>query len=448
MSEPVDVFPILALPVELILEIKIWAQYIWVNDQFTPSSGTPTRRQAAGPSEIMIRQDECCSRVNPAVLPSCVKTAFSRHVLSPAHCLSQTCHFLLDVVRGGDSRTWESDNALLHFKADDAGIARHSSIKNVAYQSQTLIASPTCTCPLNRIRAFYDSLKDVKLSLPWATPTHPYNNDVFTRNHIVTSPLERFDLEYLDPPRAADIPSPSMRFVRSNSVTFSRTIHAPFFYSSTAMTSLCIRYTIAEPSFGQSFWSGLALCSESLEYLTLDAPSTMYIGGENFIQLRRLRYIRLVSPAAECAWLLQALQLPADVDIHLEPVYDWRWAAEQAVNVLLDSGHAWPLEVPFTAMEDAADADTDLRPHGHWRFMAALAAPDQTSSIFHTPPLIHIRPENLSDKMRVVALDVRLDPSTNSAERACSRFPEIVGVAFASTLQELLDRGAAIEPDW
>ncbi|VDB96129.1 unnamed protein product [Peniophora sp. CBMAI 1063] len=451
MSLPATVttFPLLHLPVELIVEIAVWGQYIWINDMFSPSSGAPHRRLAVGLGETVIRDEDCCTHVGHAVLPSCITESFAQSVLLPAHCLRRTCTRVREALSVAEVRLGTADNAMLNFKADDAGAARRYSRDGVSYESRTLIASPSCTCLLRGIRNFYDTLHDVKLSLPWATRSQPHNEDLFMRNHSANSPLQRFDLEYYEPSRSTTVPMFSIRAVRSLSATVSRTVNAAFFYTSPSLTALCICHVMSQsPTLGLSFWRGLALCAASLEYLTLDIPSAACVGGENFIHLPHLRYLRLVAPAADASWLLQALQLPPDLDIHLEPVYDWRAAAERVVSVMVDSGHVRPMEIPFAAMEEAADVGANVHPHGYWRFMTALTAPDQTSSIFHQPPLLHVLDENLNHAAQVAGLDIRLDPSTSPAERACIRFPEIVALYLADTLDEFLDGCADVEPDW
>ncbi|KZV68688.1 hypothetical protein PENSPDRAFT_687035 [Peniophora sp. CONT] len=439
-------FPLLRLPVELIMEIAVWAQVIWRQETLIPHGPhSAVKRHAIAPPQTPNRE-RCCRHVDYSLLPSCWTASIPQTVRSPAHCMSQTCRRLRYVLLGPDSRVWRLDNALYKCIAERSGSQRHTAASPaggavVEYGTHTLVALQACACLLRGIEPFFGTLHELRVSMAAGgrDGTTSETEAFFISQHDKNlSPLQHFDLEIFTALRSQA--RPLIRAVRSPALLNSRVVNTSFFLYSEQLTSLYIHHPLSrKPRFGTGFWDALRACAAHLEYVTIDAGGGAFTAADP-TALPNLRYLRLVAPARAFPWLLRPLLLPASVDIHLEPVVDWRTAAS------VQMAGRRPREVPFAAIEAAADAAQS--PYALWRFMCALAAPEQTGVIFQHALPFHLREESLWQTQEAVGLDIRLDPSTTAFERACRRFPEIVSISFAQTPAELDAMFSDAGRDW
>ncbi|VDB85619.1 unnamed protein product [Peniophora sp. CBMAI 1063] len=438
-------FRLLDLPVELIVEIAVWAQFLWLHScMFSRELGGPVKRLLSGePPAIPSRAEPCCRGVPASTLPGCTRVGLNDIPKSPAHCMSSTCRRLRDILYGPDTRIWQLDNILFKFIAERSGRIRYSRVgrgentrlREVEYRSKLLIASPACACILSHIQPFFHTLVELKLAVPWYRPAAPATSSeqFLMRLHDEdSSALRSVDLEIYE---CRDAPrQPMIRLLSCHQLEFCNITNAAHFYASPHLTFLRIYFPISRgPRFGEEFWAGLGTCAPSLQHLELDVAGGHFTGGETFVDLRRLAYLKVVAPSRDCAWLLQALQMQPDVDMHLEPVVDWRFGAAAQVAQVVHVGQSAPVQVPFAAIETAGDLAGDLRPHSVWRFLCAVAVPDHTAGVFHVPALLPSEPSDWQRAVKSIGLDVRLDPSTATWERACARFPELIAVHFGTT---------------
>ncbi|VDB90246.1 unnamed protein product [Peniophora sp. CBMAI 1063] len=436
------VFPLLELPPETILEIAMWGQELWLLDcVFAYGPGGPFKRLVVDTPLNPDRQEECCRNVEERVLPTCI-SADSLVPQSPVHSLACACRSLRDLLQSSQG-AWKQDN--LFFKSVVAKVTvRQLSPSptnlvepSIAYGSRTLIASPSCACIIPNMLSFFRSLVSLKLAVPWHRPSLPHsdNEHFFLANHDEDACLlQRFDLEIYESTQA---PIQSIiHCLYTDTMLSCRIVRASFFYTSPCLTSLFIYIPMNRmPAFENAFWDGLMTCSSSLEYLTLDVGGAIFIGGDTFITLPKLLYLKLVAGARECPRFLQALNLPSLIDMHLEPVVDWRAGAWARIRRHMLDDEPVPIHVDFQAIESPDFGDQG--PRQVWRFLCALAAPDQTEGIFHIPSHFNFRQTNWQTTVNVVGLDVRLDPSTRVTERACARFPELIALDFGTTVRDV-----------
>ncbi|KZV68686.1 hypothetical protein PENSPDRAFT_687033 [Peniophora sp. CONT] len=420
-----------SLPVELIVEIALWAQLIWREDTLGPHAPyAGMKRYDTVPPGVLIRDEDCCCEVNPRDVPCCLTVAPAGTTPSPAHRMAQTGRWLRNILIVANSRVWQEDNSFYKEIAARSGVhtaqeATPDSGAQITYGARSFIALGACACLTLGMASFYSGLQTIRVELPWHGPKTPSIGveRFFLDNHDEErSPLQHFDLRifesHLAPTRVL------IRGVSCPSLKTSRTANTSYFYFSTSLTSLYIYHPHRRtPEFGMSFSDALVACASSLEYLTIDAASGHFDPEIFHVHLSQLRFLRLVAPVNQGCRLLAALQLPSDLDIHLEPVVNWRALCSQflgaafAENVMVDTVGAGAM----------------------WRYASALAAPHQSGRIFSTTGALEVDvPDgSLWERSTAIALDVRLDPSTTSFERACRRFPEYVSMAFAGSALEM-----------
>ncbi|VDB91415.1 unnamed protein product [Peniophora sp. CBMAI 1063] len=436
--------PLSLLPVELWTEVAILAQLIWhhgASSSHHDPHAAVERLQISSESSVP-RAEPCCELVPRRRLPYCCRVHTSQVERSPAHCLIQTNHFFRDLIFKRLPWLWEFDNVLFKKIAGYSGrehIPRDNPEEGhmVLYGARSLIVTRACTCLLRVMRPLYDVLKVVKIAMPWDAPLIPNSRaETFFLNNpaVAPSPLEHFDLELFDSPRAP-VGIIVRCITRENLSTF-RGVNVAFCFSSNQLTSMYISFPHSRRArFGASFTNGLVMCASRLEYLTLDAGNGEIVGAR-VLRLPKLRFLRVVLPITVCAKLLSRMDLPAQLDIHLEPVVQWRSQAARRVKKFFKSPHQ--CEAPLAELDAEADSlDTHHLPCALWRFACALAAPDQTRSIFQDIADFDIRQENLWDTLQTASFEIRQDPSHQGCEREPLRFPELVGVVFTNSVEDM-----------
>ncbi|VDB94420.1 unnamed protein product [Peniophora sp. CBMAI 1063] len=447
--------PLFHIPVELLTEIVIFAQLIWYNAAISSHHDTPgglERMQGTTLQTPVRRASPCCELVPRKKLPHCCQDNPVQVERSPAHCLIQTNQFFRKLITESLPWLWNHDNALFKEIAKYSGSTRLPRSSNPEdgyvklYGANNLIASHACTCLLRAIHPFYETLRVVKVSMPWDAPSIPdTRGDVFFSNDltIVPSPLQHFDLELFDSPRAP-VGITVRSIERENLLTFCG-INIAFCFSSKELNSFYMSFPLSRRArFGASFTNGLLMCAGKLEYLTLEAGSGEALGAHT-LSFPNLRFLRLVLPLESCARMLSRMRLPAQLDMHLEPVVQWRSQAARRVRRLKQSAHN--CEAPLAELDNYADRLTGNNfPCALWRFACALAAPDQTRGIFQDTATFHIRPENLWHTFQAVSFEIRQDPSMHAFEREPLRFPELVGVVLAHNVEDI--RLLQAEPGW
>ncbi|KZV68687.1 hypothetical protein PENSPDRAFT_687034 [Peniophora sp. CONT] len=435
---PGSSFRLTDLPAELIIEIILWAQVIWREEAFPSQvSYAGVKRYAlAAPVARTFNYPTCCDGVNSAhERPHCLHAGVPASSRSPAHNLSQTGKRLRDILLHENSAIWRLDNVLYKVIVERSGVQRTlvDGHVGVEYGSRTLIASHVCSCLLRTLPAF--RLENLKIAIPRQRPDGqtPDIEDFLLQNaRRLSGTLRRIDLEVYSthPLHAPHSPHfVSVRGIRCDGLHTSRFASSTLFLYSNQLTSLFLYQSLAHKiSFDGTLSAALQACSAQLEYLTLDA------GGAKFHRLRRvalpkLRYLRLVAPEQAGGAFLSSLTLPSAIDLHLEPVIDWRWLSSWA------SPLAAPFEVPFWEFdEDAAGRGEG----GFWRYAAAVAAPEQSLGAFDDSVGYHSDFSfSLWSVLDTAGLDIRIDPLTTPGERACGRFPEYVRLALAGSVKEM-----------
>ncbi|VDB94421.1 unnamed protein product [Peniophora sp. CBMAI 1063] len=431
--------PFSLIPPEVILEIALYAQDQWHTDVMSPQAPYAGVRRLDSPlPQGTMREKPCCHNLEYSVVPECYDDSLPIDGLSPAHALSLTCRWIRSLVIAFDP-LWQTESVLYRKNAENSGLYHvyppRSRQYTIAYGSRTLVALQACSCLLKGLSAYYPSLQSVKVAIAPAIPGLPGScaEEFFERhNGALHSKLQHFDLEILQHSRTVD--RFHVRAVRTTSLLSSRAIKSSLVFFSPRLTSLYLFYPLSlRPRLGPRFFVALVACGEKLQYLTIDAGSAV-VHAMNHVALPELRYFRLVAPIREGAFLLSHLRLPAQVDIHLEPVVEWRATAPTH-----DDDVAPPTlrsEVPFHLLDD--EAETGNRRGALWRYANALATPDKTWVLFqdlHASALPAT--ENLWDTLTTIALDVRLDPSASASERECARFPEVVGVSYTRSVPEM-----------
>lgn len=207
------VFRISDLPVELIVEIALWAQVIWREENFPAHDPYAyVKRQHTGAERVVVRREPCCRAINQSLVPRCVTLSTLATAPTPAHSMSQLGRRLRSILIGTSSRVWKLDNTFYRTIAERSGLERLPATPNtsttVKYGSRTLVATNVCSCFIRGIKPFYSTLTRVKLALPWSAPdNNPAGSaeDVIVKLNNTGSTLEHFDLEIyqspLTPPR-------------------------------------------------------------------------------------------------------------------------------------------------------------------------------------------------------------------------------------------------------
>ncbi|VDB98981.1 unnamed protein product [Peniophora sp. CBMAI 1063] len=242
------------------------------------------------------------------------------------------------------------------------------------------------------------------------------------------SPLRHLDVEIYEDnhhqPINGTIAAEKIQGLRVSSFARCRT----FLYSD-ALTSLSLYHDCASNVvFESSFSEALFTCRNTLEYLTIDA------GGASFeslqpVLLPQLHFLRVLAPEATGGEFMRSLTLPANIDLHLEPVVKWRRLCKSRMV------RRAPFEVPYEVLELEA---TNTEGSEFSQYASALAAPDQTAtSIFHWLPPARNPSQQLWLSLFAIGIDIRLDPSIPKGRRVAGYFPELTAVVFASSPTQL-----------
>ncbi|VDB87276.1 unnamed protein product [Peniophora sp. CBMAI 1063] len=436
------------LPAELISLIIYYAQIAWHNEHFAAQApyAAVKRYEVSQPASAPSTVLPCCNGAQwDFSRPICIRSdsgkALPPHLPSPAHSTSLVSRRLRGVLLE-DSKIWQLDNTLY------PAIARHSGEHRttfrgrtvIEYGSRNLIALDVCACLLRGLRSFYSRLVRVKLRLPssgdrrLATELRKFVRDNRGR---ANSPLLSFDLEALDPDplHAREGRRRCMTAIESVNLRECRVSNYPVFYFSKTLISLYLHQGPGTSMvFGSSLSVGLLACAATLEYLTIDIAGGFLADIEGTITFLRLRYFRLCMDPLFGALLLGRLVLPYALDLHLEQVESWREH--------FTAKHPGIYEVPFWPSEHAPEY-FDCEWRRPQTFAQDLAQPHCTSMIHSAHPANHTT--NTADpaeplwhrSTRVMGLDVRIDPNTQPSEPAAARFPELVSVSVAESVQEL-----------
>ncbi|VDB90257.1 unnamed protein product [Peniophora sp. CBMAI 1063] len=186
--------------------------------------------------------------------------------------------------------------------------------------------------------------------------------------------------------------------------------------------------------FGSSLSLGLIACASTIEYLTIDIAGGFLADIEGTITFLKLRYFRLCTDPLFGALLLGRLVLPYALDLHLEQVESWR--------ARFTAKHPGIYEVPFWPSEYAPEY-FDCEWRRPQTFAQDLAQPHRTRMIHCAHPADHpASPGDPAEPLwhsstRVMGLDVRIDPNTAPSSPAAARFPELISVTLAASVDEL-----------
>ncbi|VDB91408.1 unnamed protein product [Peniophora sp. CBMAI 1063] len=436
------------LPAELIALIIYYAQVAWRDEHFAaqaPYAGVKryeVSQSPTSPSDI----PSCCNGARwDFSRPTCIRSESGKglppSLPSPAHTITLVSRRLRGVLEG-NSKIWQLDNTLY------PGIARRTGEHRTAFRGRTiivygsrnLIALDVCACLLRGLHSFYSRLVSVKLRLPWsgdqrlATELRQFLRDNRGR---ANSPLLSFDLEALDPDPLHVQNGRRRRMTAFESVNLhvSRFSGGNVYYYSKTLISLYLHQgSGTSVLFGSSLSIGLSACAATIEYLTIDIDGGFLADIEGSITFLKLRYFRLCTERLFGALLLGRLVLPYALDLHLEQVESWReWFTAK---------HPGIYEVPFWPSEHApACFESDWsRPEV---FSQDLAEPHRTGMHHSALPPNHTAgtgdPAELlwRRSTAVMGLDVRIDPNTGPSGPAAARFPELVNVTVAETLEQL-----------
>ncbi|VDB96110.1 unnamed protein product [Peniophora sp. CBMAI 1063] len=385
MSELLPASPSLhKLPAELLSRIAILAQHTWLDEKCARRAASLAKPRLL---PLTIDQDDCCG-VTAGTVAHCLRDE-PLAPIGPAHALMDTCSRTHRVL-GGDKAVWRiAGNALLRLVAELAGDVSPPPPPLMAagaqfcYGTDVLIAENVCSCLTAGLEKFFSTIRVAVISLPWADTLDPGPGKhsvahFFRRYHSPeSSPLEHLDLElhedvYTSLSFLTVVKSPVLHTYRGSNVDY-------LFYSSRLEVLNVTFPFLNEHCFGPSLLNALTLCT-NLRFLNFDGGSCRMIEsfmGNTFedeapglVRLPALRYLRLLLPPETASELLSRLELPAEIDIHLEPVMLWR-AAGSSLN---PSPHATPVTGEHTMVDDCL-----------WRYAAALVAPAQTRAAFLEP---------------------------------------------------------------
>ncbi|VDB84693.1 unnamed protein product [Peniophora sp. CBMAI 1063] len=439
------------LPAELISSIIYFAQIAWHNEHFAaqaPYVGVK-RYQVSEPASVSAPPSisPCCNGTRwDSSRPICIRSdsgkALPPHLPSPAHSASLVSRKLRDALID-ESRIWKLDNTLYPAIANLSGEHRTTSSGRqvIQYGARSLIALDVCICVLAGISPFYSSLERVKLRLPWLgdgsllSELRQFLRDVRGR---ADSPLRYFDLEALveNAFRVAARGHWRVTAIESENLRSSRFSGGNLFYYSRTLQSL---YLHQGPNsnvvfFGSSLSIALSACSVTIEFLTIDIAGGVAAELEDSVAFPKLRHFRLCMDSGFATLLLCWMVLPYALDLHLELVEFWRKS--------FTTKHPGVYEVPFWPSMYAPPV------HLLWRrpqdFAQSLYQPHCTSTIAHPGAAPH--PAHVGDpaeslwqrSIAVMGLDVRLDPSIKANEPVAARFPELVSISLAESVEALV----------
>ncbi|VDB90248.1 unnamed protein product [Peniophora sp. CBMAI 1063] len=427
-------FRLSELPVEMILEIALWAQILWHRETFAAQAPYAGVRRSAAGGPLNTSASLCCEGMDESCRrPICLKVSVPREVRSPAQCLSEAGSHLRELMLKESSNLWLYDNTLLPQIAARSGVRRmtENGHLSIQYGATNLLATHVCACLIPGIASFFDSLTHIKIALPGGIGLSTLEEYFERRGRHKASLLRHIDVEIYSEHsvRSAIRGHRHITAIKSPNVVTSRFSNMRIFCYSPVMTSLCLYQNGARRiTFTRSLSHALKACSLSLQYLTID------VGGASFedlatVTLHSLRHLRVVAPESTAGELLRNLRLPPALDLHLEPVVEWGRACR-----------AWtqrepPYEVPFEAIELAA-SETDACEFS--QYALTLAMPDQTNKIFTWLPTADTAGSAIWASLVTMGLDVRLDRFTGPQDRASARLPEYVGLALADSMRELL----------
>ncbi|VDB94412.1 unnamed protein product [Peniophora sp. CBMAI 1063] len=438
------------LPVELISLIIYCAQITWQNEHFAAQApyADVKRYEASQSGSVPFSVSPCCNGTRwDFSRPICIRSDSGKvlppHLPSPAHSASLVSRRLRAVLLEHNSHIWQLDNTLY------PGIARlsgeHRIIANgrevIQYGARSLIALDVCTCVLRGILPFYSSLERVKLRLPWpgdGTLTSDVGLFLHDTRGRANSHLRHVDVEAMDPDplHVAEGLRRLMAAIESVGLLTSRASCFHKFYYSRTLTSLYLHQgPHAKVVFGASLSLALSACAGAIEFLTIDIAAGFRAELQGNITFPRLRYFRLCTHRTCAATLLGWMVLPSALDLHLEPVESWRKC--------FTAKHPGVYEVPFWPSEYAPEE----RFPGEWRwtqnFAKSVEEPHRTTTIHDATLPYHGVEIGDSATLRcwnsaaVIGLDVRIDLSANTHEPAAAKFPELVSLTMAESLQEL-----------
>ncbi|VDC05510.1 unnamed protein product [Peniophora sp. CBMAI 1063] len=174
--------------------------------------------------------------------------------------------------------------------------------------------------------------------------------------------------------------------------------------------------------------------SVTIEFLTIDIAGGVAAELEDSVAFPKLHHFRLCMDSGFATLLLCWMVLPYALDLHLEPVEFWRKSFTKK--------HPGIYEVPFWPSTYAPPV------HLLWRrpqdFAQSLYQPHCTSTIEHPGAAPH--PVDVGDpaellwqrSIAVMGLDVRLDPAIKADEPVAARFPEVVAITLAESVEALV----------
>ncbi|VDB91409.1 unnamed protein product [Peniophora sp. CBMAI 1063] len=449
-TSPPLIFP--KLPVELVSLIISWAQCSWHHEHFSAQAPyadvkrylVQASQTSSAPSEIL----PCCNGTRwDFGRPSCIMSGLPVELPSPAYRAAQVSRRLRAILLDENTAIWELDNVLYKPIAERSmrKVISDGRVTMIGPGARNLIALDVCTCLLGGLSTFFASLERVKLRLPWSSG-HPWESELrdflYENRGRAGSALRYIDVEALESPLRAPGPR-RMYAIESIDLLTSRFSCLPLYYVSKALTSLYLHQnpaTVVEfdvLSISTTFGS----CAGTLQHLTIDIAKGFQVDGgdiEGVYDFPNLRYFRLCTSPISAATVLAAMILPYAIDLHIEPVESWRryWRGYKHRHL------PYSYEAPFAKhYTDNREALQGWNPDD---FAQSIAQPERTF-IIHANPV----PTDLSlglpspgeaiwqRSSRVMGLDVRIDPCTKPSERAAMRFPELVSVTFAESVDEL-----------
>ncbi|VDB87285.1 unnamed protein product [Peniophora sp. CBMAI 1063] len=445
-------FRLTELPERLILETVLWAQRLWLEEWFCPQAPFAGVNRYA-PRRISSASDggsSCCRGQDWAGRrPRCLRITklVPLRLQSPARRLSHTGRAMRTILTSDGDLTetiWSLDNVIFPrvAKLSQVETAEHGALQRAA---NNLIAVNVCACPISSSVASYSDLERIKLAIPW--PEHhvrpgdqpaydPAHSFFYLHPGRAGGALRHVDVEIYDrAPHAVKYGARRVVGVLSEGLQGSRVGGLDVYYYSPQLTSLCIYFSLAwEVEFTSDLSMALQACAGNLCYLTIDA------GGGTFAELDRvslptLRFLRLVFPQGKVGRLLRRLDLPHDVDMHLEPVVRWReHVAEAPAENALYEAPIWRSDLLQECTADGGSLGD---------YVKTLAAPDNAVRLFSAPPGLLTRGLTLAADYELwmslcaIGLDIRLGEKTAPTVHVASRFPEYISVSLARSRSEL-----------
>ncbi|VDB96130.1 unnamed protein product [Peniophora sp. CBMAI 1063] len=443
------------LPTNLVLRIALWAQLLWREALFSPQAPYVGARRYAPRRLAPAVEDEpsCCSGQDwYGSRPCCLKRTkeIPLALRSPAHCLSQVGRSLRAVLAEENKETdtiWSLDNTLFPLIAQHTEISRGRTGGRtvIHYRAKSLAALNVCACVIPGSAAFYTHLESIKLAIPWleaeaiASDSAAYDlTQSLVYGHLAAeaSRLSYFDLEIYDrAPHAMKYRECRVMAVLCKSLEVSRLSNSPAIYYSPRLVSLHVHFSFAwKANFASEFSSALQACAGTLLYLTIDAGRSVF-GELEHIALSSLRFLRLVSPQSKAGRFLRNVDLPHELDMHLELVVEWRRHIRDApVEHMRYDAPIWRSEM----IEDQEQDGGILRDYAK-----ALAAPTSARRLFSTSSSAFSRNLNPKPDYRLwmslcyIGLDIRIDSDSVLCKHIAGRLPEYVAVCLARSASEV-----------